>query len=196
MTGSDHLFAMAVALKEWALVCEALGRGDQSVLLRKGGIAEGSKGFGFDHPEFYLVPTWYHGQIDKVRIPSAVLPEHDPDCIVISHVAFPEWTGRISDPETVRRLEPLHVLDRAVIEERFAYDTEAGSLGGRGIQVAFVRMFRMEPARTLPMQKSYRGCRSWIELPDGVPSTLVSVISDEEHARRKSDFCHIIGVSW
>ena len=70
---------MAIAFKEWSLVCEALGGGEQSVILRKGGIAEGKSGFGFEHGEFYLFPTWFHGQIDKVRKADAVLPEQAPD---------------------------------------------------------------------------------------------------------------------
>jgi hypothetical protein len=35
----------SVGFKEWALVCEALGRGEQTIILRKGGIAEGRGGF-------------------------------------------------------------------------------------------------------------------------------------------------------
>ena len=34
--------------KEWTLICDALGRGEQSIILRKGGIAEGRAGFRFD----------------------------------------------------------------------------------------------------------------------------------------------------
>ena len=109
--------SMAVAFKEWALVCEALGRGQQSVILRKGGIAEGRGGFGFDHEEFYLFPTWFHGQLGKVRIPNAVLPEQDPGSVTLSQVATLEWTGRISDKEAAHRLEVLHVLDASVIED-------------------------------------------------------------------------------
>jgi hypothetical protein len=37
----------SIAFKEWAIVCEALGRGGQSIILRKGGIAEGREGFSF-----------------------------------------------------------------------------------------------------------------------------------------------------
>ena len=39
----------SVGFKEWAIVCEALGRGEQSIILRKGGIAEGRDGFSFRH---------------------------------------------------------------------------------------------------------------------------------------------------
>ena len=37
----------SVGFKEWAIVCEALGRGEQSIILRKGGIAEGREGLPF-----------------------------------------------------------------------------------------------------------------------------------------------------
>jgi hypothetical protein len=33
----------SVGFKEWAIVGEALGRGRQSIILRKGGIAEGRR---------------------------------------------------------------------------------------------------------------------------------------------------------
>ena len=37
----------SVGFKEWAVVCEATGRGRQCIILRKGGIAEGREGFLF-----------------------------------------------------------------------------------------------------------------------------------------------------
>src|SRR5438477_1344443 len=46
----------SVGFKEWSLVCDALGRGEQSVILRKGGIAEGREGFSFRYREFFLFP--------------------------------------------------------------------------------------------------------------------------------------------
>jgi hypothetical protein len=187
--------SMAFAFKEWALVCQALGSGKQSLILRKGGIAEGKGGFGFDHSEFYLFPTWYHGQIGKVRIPEAVLPVQDPELVTLSHAASVEWSGRIADLKTVRRLESLHVLTHALVEERFVYDTGTGSLGGTGINAAFVRVYRLEPAVTLPMRNEFGGCRSWIEIPGIGPSAMVSVLSDEDHARRKAIFWELLGVS-
>src|SRR2546430_8399907 len=46
------------ALKEWASVIEALDRGDQVVLIRKGGLAD--RTFGLEADRFYLFPTNYH----------------------------------------------------------------------------------------------------------------------------------------
>ncbi len=50
----------AMALKEWAAVCQALAVGRQTILLRKGGIAEGPGGFRAEHDAFWLLPTYFH----------------------------------------------------------------------------------------------------------------------------------------
>ena len=62
-----------VAFKDWSLVCDALGQGRQSLILRKGGIAEGRQGFRFKHEAFFLFPTQYHQQAERVR--PEILPE-------------------------------------------------------------------------------------------------------------------------
>ena len=49
-----------MALKEWAVTCQALARGEQVLLLRKGGIHEDSKDFRVIHREFLLYPTYEH----------------------------------------------------------------------------------------------------------------------------------------
>lgn len=185
---------MPVAFKEWALVCEALGSGHQSLILRKGGIAEGNHGFGFKHTEFYLFPTWFHGQVEKIRHADVALPEKPPEEVTFHFTATVEWSGRIDDKESAHRLSELHVLDPSVIEERFEYDTDKGSLGGSGINVAFVRVYRLEPPVTLPMEQRFGGCRSWVEIPEIGSGTLVSVLSDEEHERKKELFSSLLGM--
>src|SRR5216117_1413384 len=57
---------MRIAFKEWAVVVDALGRGEQIIILRKGGIREGPGGFSVDHGEFPLFPTLFHQQRDSV----------------------------------------------------------------------------------------------------------------------------------
>ena len=186
---------MAIAFKEWALVCEALGRGEQSLLLRKGGIAEGAQGFGFEHTEFFLFPTWYHAQVDKVRS-GGILPDQVENLVMVSYAASIEWSGRVNDLDAVRRLEDLHVLHESVIEERFAYDTGTEEGSPLGIHIAFVRIYRLEPSIAFSMEQKFGGCRSWVELPDITPGAMVSVLSDEENERRKICFSRALGVSF
>ena len=73
-------------------------------------------------------------------------------------------TRLLTDWEEVRALAPRHILDESVVRERFEYDDAPG------LQVAFVRAFRLEPVWRFPDAKAYAGCRSWVELPEPPPS--------------------------
>ncbi|MEO8438722.1 MAG: DUF1802 family protein [Spartobacteria bacterium] len=149
----------SIGFKEWALVCEALGVGRQSVIIRKGGIEEGRDGFAFRHREFFLFPTFFHEQLDRVRLSAPKLPGPPADAVEIRYFARVEEARLLTDWEEVRALEPLHVLSEEVVRERFDYDEAPG------VHVAFVKVFRLEPAWRFPDAKVYRGCRSWVELP-------------------------------
>src|SRR5688500_9082628 len=48
------------AFKEWAVACEAMMRGIQTVLIRKGGIREEDGIFRVADSEFFLMPTYEH----------------------------------------------------------------------------------------------------------------------------------------
>ncbi len=169
---------MKPAFKEWALVCEALGCGRQSIILRKGGIAEGRVGFSFRHAEFLLFPTWFHEQLEKTTLPAdCPIPPCRESELTIFYGATLEWTAILRDWSVVCRLREHHIWREEVLAERFAYKDEPG------LHLAFLRVFRLEPPLTLPMEKRYGGCRSWVDLPVE-ECAWVSVISDEEHARR------------
>jgi len=171
---------MHAAFKEWAIVCEALGTGRQSVILRKGGVAEGSKGFAFRHREFLLFPTWFHEQLEKTTLPPETqVPEAPGEELEVRYTASIEWSGVLTNRDRVSRLRSLHVLREGVVEERYRYsDSE-------GVHVAFVRVYRLDPPLRIKNEKKYGGCRSWVELPEIEDRVLVSVISDEEHLRRR-----------
>ena len=165
----------AVGFKEWALVCAALGEGRQTVIIRKGGIAEGRDGFAFLHREFFLFPTFFHEQLERVRFPGGVLPEPLPNEIEIRYFAKVDETRVMTDWEEVRALEPQHILKESVVRERFDYDEAPG------VHVAFVEMFRLEPVWRFPDSKSYAGCRSWVELPDPPNDLQLRPIKTNEH---------------
>lgn len=179
---------MTAAFKEWALICEALGSGRQSVILRKGGIAEGRTGFAFQHENFFLFPTWFHEQLERTTLPPETpVPVALEDEIEIAYAATVEWTRLVTDLAIVHRLRDQHVWRDEIVEERFRYDETPG------IHVAFVRVFRLDPPQRLQMEKRFGGCRSWLELPPLDNCALVSVISDEEHARRRQILEELLG---
>ena len=168
--------------KEWTLICDALGRGGQSLILRKGGITEGRAGFRFQHDEFLLFPTLFHEQVAKLKLPPATpLPalradgQHE-----ILHRVRVEWTADVTDWEKVRALAPFHLWQESEIEKRFRQD------GQPGVSLAFVRVARLAAPFVFPDAPRYGGCRSWITLPE-LPAdiTAAAVLDDATHRERE-----------
>lgn len=173
---------MSIGFKEWALVCEALGRGEQSIILRKGGIAEGRAGFRFEHPRFYLVPTLFHEQVAKLKLPAdTVAPAaREDDQLEIKYVAEVEWTEDITDREVVSALAAFHVWRNEVVEERFRYSDK------QGVSLAFVRVARLTPSFLFPNSPRFGGCRSWVTLPEPPARNVVEpVLGDAAHRERE-----------
>lgn len=169
-----------VGFKEWSLVCDALGRGEQSIILRKGGIAEGRAGFSFKHGEFFLFPTFFHEQVDRVRIRPTEIPT-SADTITLRYYAKIEAVEHIVSLAAAEALAPLHIVSADVVRERFHYESD-------GLQVAFVRVFALNEPWSLPDEKRFGGCRSWIDLPAPPPRELRAVLSDDENVRRRDLF--------
>ena len=152
-----------VAFKEWHLICEALVAGRQQIILRKGGIAEGRRRFTFQHRDFFLFPTFYHAQYENVRIDSRLIPEQEgtkPRALVTLS-GFCRLAGRavLTRWEDVERLEPFHLWKNTLLRERFDHGDRPG------LHLAVVRTYRLEAPMTLPFQRVFGGCRSWIPLP-------------------------------
>lgn len=169
-----------IAFKEWSLVCDALRDGDQSILLRKGGISEGRGGFSFSHPSFWFFPTFFHDQLEGViesRLPSG--PEalaEAPDMgapVEFDLAAELMARGRIDSWEQVEALDGLHILKETVLKERFEYEED------RCLWIAVVRVYRASPVRTEPMSPKFKGCRSWIQLPEPESYALSPVLAND-----------------
>ena len=169
---------MSIGFKEWALVCEALGNGLQSIILRKGGIAEGRAGFRFQHDDFLLMPTLFHEQVAKLKLPeNTQLPGLKDGAHSLSLRATVEWTQDLTDWEQTKRLAPLHIWKEQVIRERFEYDAK------QGISLAFLRIHRLSEPFEFPDAPKYGGCRSWVQLPE-LPESIrsVPVLDGESHS--------------
>lgn len=170
----------SVGFKEWSLVCDALGRGEQSIILRKGGIAEGREGFSFRHGEFFLFPTFFHEEVAKARIASANLSGAC-DTIAIRWYAKVECALRIESLRIAEALAPLHILRPEVVRERFGYK-------GEGLHVAFLRVFEISPSWILQNEKRFAGCRSWVDLPSPPEVKLKPVIDEATHEKLRAQF--------
>ena len=163
---SDTSPSPSIGFKEWANVCEALGTGVMSLVLRKGGIHEGRSGFEFKHPEFFLFPTWFHTQGEKLTWnapePERFVfpPEEGRLTVDVDYWAKLEQVWRVTDWNQMEALAKFHVWAEDVVRERFAYDEESC------LNVALVRVYQLPERWTFPYSKSYGGCRSWVNLPE------------------------------
>ncbi len=153
----------AVGFKEWALVCDLLTSGQQSLILRKGGIHEGRGGFEWKHRGFFLFPTWFHTQAEKLRgdfTATAFPPEEERTRVDIDGYAELAQVWKVTDWAQVEAIAPLHAWNEEVVRERFVYDDESC------LHIALVRAWRLPKRWTFPYSKSYGGCRSWVNLPE------------------------------
>jgi hypothetical protein len=174
--------ASPIGFKEWQVVCDALASARQSIILRKGGIHEGRQGFSFAHNSFFLFPTRFHAMGDQVREGNVeVMPEWQPgDEIRITHHAEALWAVTLTDRAKVSSLEPWHIYSEATVRDRF--DWEGKGMASGSIHVALVRVRQLSEPWVFPYEKSYGGCRSWINLPtppDGWRETASPVLAED-----------------
>jgi len=150
------------AFKDWQAVVAALGRGAQTVILRKGGIAEGRAGFQVKHPRFWLLPTRFHQQGERLRpeigdltVDSAAGDE----TVKIEFFADVAGVAYLSSWEEVERLGAFHFWKPEILRERFEWGKELG------LHAFVVRVHRLRHPLVLPWAKEFEGCKSWVDLP-------------------------------
>jgi len=180
---------MRTAFKEWAIVVDALGRGDQILILRKGGISEGRGGFKMDHPEFVLFPTLFHQQRDLVieraqrRFDEIAPALPNASRVRLEFFARVAQWKRLESLAQAERLRGQHIWRDEVIAERFDWSRD------KAIHALAVRVFRLPAPVELPVLVSYGGCKSWIEVTeDVVTAGAEPVLRDAQFAERLEEF--------
>ncbi len=172
---------MNIGFKEWALVCGALATGRQSIILRKGGIAEGREGFRFKHADFLLFPTLFHEQVSKLKLPSGTALPALPDGMhSLTHRVFVEWTRELTDWPSIERLAPFHIWTDQVVRERYEYENRLS------VSLAFIRVHRLKEPLVFPDAPNYGGCRSWVNVPE-LPETDPGEPVLDETAHRQAE---------
>src|SRR5437773_5473991 len=135
------------ALKEWETVCDRLGRGEDVLVLRKGGILERREGFRLEHREFFLFPTRFHEQ--------GAAPPGRVDLRLYASVEEDIPVGELAP---LRRLEGMHAVPWEDVERRFHYGKE------KGVHAIVLRAWRLARPQSIEDARAYEGCRSWVEL--------------------------------
>jgi hypothetical protein len=181
---------MMKALKEWATVVKALENGNQTVLLRKGGILETESGFRVEATKFALFPTYehqdnaslksqYYGYLADVREDK---PKEGYNRITSIAQVVEEYD--ISSIEKIEQLSPFHIWSDSYIVERMNW------MPSKPIKAVFLKVFKI-PANEVPVLPDYHGCKSWIELNVNSESGK-SVLSDAELQQQLEEFRRIV----
>lgn len=169
--------ACSIAFKEWARVCDALGDGKQSLILRKGGISEGPGGFRPEHPAFWLYPTFVHEAEQGLRSTGQIRTVETPGVVGLETLVVVEWVGRVERVEQLPRLAEFHDWTEATILARFHYRSP-------GLWALAVRADRRAEPWPVAITPAHLGCKTWVPLESPPPTSgLAPVLPAEESAR-------------
>jgi hypothetical protein len=173
---------LSVALKEWAVVCDALARGRQMILLRKGGVRETAGEFEVEHRRFVLFPTYEHQNLKMLK--ESEHGGYEPNTREPSHVkiaAAGEIANivQIASRAQMDALDAEHVWTGPLIDMRFNYRPE------NPLYLLIVRAYRLAEPVTIANTLAYAGCKSWVPLTEGIDmSGAVPAIDDDRFDQR------------
>ena len=177
--------ACGVAFKEWAVVCEALARGRQTIILRKGGIHEGREGFRVAHSQFWLLPTKFHASPDALvpeasELMAAAETMNKADTFLVRHFAVVERVIELAREEEALALAGLHLWSESTVRQRFHYKNP-------GLFCLAVRVFATNEVHGITDTPAIAGCRSWVELPTALSTDgLTPAVDDDRFAEMLS----------
>ncbi len=170
------------AFKEWAVICEALAQGKQSIILRKGGIAEPEGEFGVAETRFWLYPTYVHQQETGIQEDLRPLLEETnanrPPAGKLRLQYWAEVAGgyRIRDEVPALLLSHLHYWSEETVRQRFHYRMPE-------LYVLVVRVHRTPAPIEIDELNAYEGCRSWVTLENALPTEGSTPALDDESFR-------------
>jgi hypothetical protein len=161
------------ALKEWAVMVDALGCGDIIAIVRKGGIRD-RHGFSLRHGRFVFYPTRFHQSTGLLteRLVSRLSRSHagmEPTGHVrIEYVAHAAISFTVTE---VARLAIVHDeigLSLSAVHSRFFYREP-------GLTLSALRVERLKKPVIVPELRRYGGCVSWLELDDEIQCDIDDV---------------------
>jgi len=174
-----------MALKEWAITCEAIGGGEQILLLRKGGIHEDGKDFRVIHREFLLYPTYEHQKADLLRdehkpaLQALLEQPRDGNTITFTHFASAEEVLEVEDQRLVDDLAPHYIWTTDYAQSRLRWKPMLP------LSVLLLRAYRLEAPVAVPWLPEYGGCTSWVEVLSDVPlGRMEPTLTDAEFQAR------------
>lgn len=178
------------ALKEWATVIKALENGNQTVLLRKGGILETVSGFELEAKKFLLFPTFEHQDSTSLKsqyyryLADARESKPKEGINTISSIAEVLEECEIASMEKIEQLSPFHIWSDSYIVERMNW------MPSRPMKAIFLKVSKITPT-DIPILPDYHGCKSWIELNVNAQPER-AVLNPAELSQKTAEFRRIV----
>lgn len=154
--------SLSMALKEWAVVVDALLDGRQTITIRKGGIHEEDGAFRTDVPEFLLYPSFLHQEVEAIRpeerfrFTRVIAPP-------AGLVRFP-GRARVLSVDPVPRIEDLAVLAPATIWTLAYLQKRFQLMPRQPLFVLRLEVTRLEPPHEVPDRPAWAGCKSYLSV--------------------------------
>ncbi|HEX9846150.1 MAG TPA: DUF1802 family protein [Candidatus Nitrosotenuis sp.] len=178
------------ALKEWATIVSALESGDQTVLLRKGGILEVSSGFVVESKKFLLFPTYEHQSSDNIKpqfqkhLDSVMKNKPQDTQNRITSYAEVVSEADLTDQKKIQQISEFHIWSDSYIQTRLNWMPQ------KAIKAMFLKAYKM-PEFEIASKPEFQGCKSWIDI-NAKPDSAQAVLSDSELRLRLEKFEEII----
>ena len=196
-----------LALKEWSIICKALEDGNQTILLRKGGILEYKKGFEIRQKSFLLFPTLEHqaeGYLQSKYLQTYDLLLRGNKSQDIQNKTNTLWVlARIEaiqefhDHEMLPELEKYHIWNEKYVNMRMNYNPK------KPMNALLLRVYKLPQPISIDINPEWAGCKSWIDIDiaekygnqfGSVPKMFDQsepVIKDKEFQRISKNFMEI-----
>jgi hypothetical protein len=167
---------MALAFKEWAYIVDALGKGKQSIIIRKGGISEEGGDFTLKGKRFLLFPTQFHQAKEMIKeewLRDLNIVPYFPsqDKVRIEYFAEVAGSSQIKEYEILEKLNSQHAWKPEVIKERF-------NRWEKSAHLLIVQVFRLTTPYELEVTPEFGGCKSWLEL-EGAPELSGTLVVNQ-----------------
>jgi len=174
------------SLKEWATVVNALENGEQTVLLRKGGILDVASGFRIESKKFTLFPTQEHQEYNHIKPQFHKYLEQvksNPPKNGFNRItSYAEVLAEadILSEEIIKKLSSFHIWSDSYINERRNWKL------GNPMKTLFLKIYKILECNT-PLKSEYQDCKSWININEEI-SNGETVLSDAEIESKLSEF--------
>ncbi len=166
------------ALKEWAPTINALGNGDQMIIVREIDLLKNSHPA---HREFFFYPDLPDRNPEHLRpefqkhLRKAIDEDDTPGLVFLNLWGEITSIFSLEDAKALDALSPHHIWGKEYVQERIP----------KKALVALVRVYHLIQPQALPVMDEYTDCKTWVELVEDIPlGEIRPILAQQEYDKR------------